>query len=572
MAGVARCMGRSSGIRSGAGRSATQDHGLTPSAASEVSILLRTSPLRHAPLGIAIAAALTLAGCGHAPARRAQRVPVVVATAERQSVPYEIAGTGTVEPLQSAQITAQVGGMVVRVPFREGDEVAKGAVLFQIDPLPYEATVARAAGVLAKDRAMEAVARVELSRAEALAPQQLIAPTELDQKRADAQSAVATVRSDSAAWVTAKLDLAHATIRAPIAGKTGNRTVNVGDYVKAEETTTPLVSINQLRPIRVRFTVPQSDLDDIRRQPQRSLVVFSAPADRDSDWSRGSLAFIDNAVDPTSGTVLLKGEFANRNGELWPGEFVRVRLRLYEQDNAIVVPTAAVTTSQTGAYCYVVKPDTTVEVRPVVVRRTWQDLSVLASGIQAGERVVTDGQIRLAPGAKASIRMAPGSGGRGGSAANGMSSTAGNLGPGNGPAGSSSVGAAHATTGGAAAGGASAAGGGGAPAGGRSGPGGSNLFGAPGTTTGTSAARSATHGAATSNATGTNTSGTAASGRAGGGAGTSGGAPGAGAPATGTSGTGTAGAPGSTTGGRGTTSGRGGTSSRGGAAQPGGSR
>jgi len=217
----------------------------------------------------------------------------------------------------------------------------------------------------------------------------------------------ASVRADSAAAIAARLNLEYATVRAPIGGKTGSLKVHVGDQVKANEPTNPLVSINQIRPIRVRFTVPEVRLSDVRQRAGGKVGVEAQTSDADSAWAQGKLAFVDNGVDPSSGTVLLKGEFSNKDGRLWPGQFVRVRVRLYVQGNATVVPTTAVTNSQSGTYLFVVKPDTTVEARPITVQRTWGDYSVIDSGVRPGETVVTDGQLRLSPGAKASIR-APG--------------------------------------------------------------------------------------------------------------------------------------------------------------------
>jgi len=185
-----------------------------------------------------------------------------------------------------------------------------------------------------------------------------------------------------------------------------NQHVHVGDLVKANDPTTPLVTINQIHPIRVRFNVPQSDLPALQRGRQRVMRVDVAPADRDSVWIEGRLTFVDNQVDVASGTVLLKGEFANADGELWPGQFVRVRLRLDEQADATVVPSVAVSNSQSGPYLSVVKPDTTVETRPVRLGRTWRDWVVIAGGVEPGETVVTDGQLRLSPGTKAMIRSA----------------------------------------------------------------------------------------------------------------------------------------------------------------------
>lgn len=382
---------------------------------------MRRVPARH-PLGSSILTrfpclglVLLVLGCGAGSGRRTPRVPILVAQVEQRTVPYEIDATGTVEPIQSADVTAQVGGLVTRIGFREGDEVRAGQVLFHLDRRPFEASAERSAAVLARDRAQAESARLDLARAEKLAAQQLISESELEQKRAAAAAAAASARADSATLVSARLDLANATVRAPVAGRTGDLRVNIGDLVKANETTAPLVSINQLRPIRVRFTLPQADLSQLRRQHGKTLRVDVASSDRDSVWIQGRLAFMDNRVDPASGTVLLKAEFDNRDGALWPGQFVRVKLRLFDQSDATVVPSAAVANSQSGPYLFVVKPDTTVEARPIQVERTYRDLTVVASGVQPGETVVTDGQLRLSPGAKAVIRP-PGGGSAGGTA------------------------------------------------------------------------------------------------------------------------------------------------------------
>jgi len=172
-----------------------------------------------------------------------------------------------------------------------------------------------------------------------------------------------------------------------------------------------VVTINQLKPIRVRFTIPQGDMRELQGERQRDVSVYVVRGDADSAVAAGGLAFVDNQVDAASGTLLLKGEFANQDASLWPGAFVRVRLKLHEQQGATVVPTQAVNNSQSGAYIYVVKPDTTVELRPVSVSRSWRDLSIVASGLSPGEVVVTDGQVRLSPGARAAIRMPAGGAG-----------------------------------------------------------------------------------------------------------------------------------------------------------------
>ena len=368
---------------------------------------------------VLLAGLAALAGCGANKSQRQQRVPIAIAVAERRSVPFEIEATGTVEPLRTAAVTAQVGGLVTRLNIREGQLVREGQVLFQIDPRAFDAQVARMRAAYDRDQAQAEKARLDLQRAETLAQQQVISTDDLERKRADFATLAATVRADSAAVLAARLDLANATVRAPIGGKTGSLAVHAGDLVKANDSTTPLVTINQIEPIRVRFTVPQTDLAEVRRQRGAPPRVDIAPGEGDSTWIAGTLAFVDNEVDAASGTLLLKAEAPNRDGALWPGQFVRLRLRLYEQSGATVVPSAAVSNSQRGTYLYVVKPDTTVEERPVTVQRTWRDLSVIASGLTAGETVVTDGQVWLAPGAKGVVRPPAGTAGDKGGGARG---------------------------------------------------------------------------------------------------------------------------------------------------------
>jgi multidrug efflux system membrane fusion protein len=375
------------------------------------------APAARDPFRAGTAALLTvlvLSGCGGAGARAPQRVPIVAAPVEQRSVPLEIEATGTVEPLQSAAVTAQAGGLITRVAFREGSDVAAGQELFQIDPRPFEAAEAEAAAVLARARAQSETARLDLQRAVTLSAQQLISDDELQRKRATAAALAATASADSAALLTARLNLAYTTVRAPINGRTGTLSVHVGDLVRANDVTAPLVTIHRLRPILVRFTVSQADLPEVRRARRQAPPVEIASAEGDSVWIPGRLIFVDHQVDAASGTLLLKAESANRDGALWPGQFVRVRLKLYDQAGATVVPAAAISNSQQGPYCYVVKADTTVEVRPVTVQRTWRDLAVITAGVTPGETVVTDGQIRLSPGARVVIRSAAGSGNAGG--------------------------------------------------------------------------------------------------------------------------------------------------------------
>lgn len=377
-------------------------------------------------VGALALAAFGLAGCGRQAARRAQTVPVTVARVEARDIPHEIEATGTVEPQQTVKVLAQVGGTIERIGFREGDSVPEGAVLFELDARPFRAALDQARAVLARDRAQADNARREAERSLKLAQQGAVSTGESEDKQAAAEALAATVRADSAAVDHARLNLLYATIRAPIAGRTGSRSVHVGDLVKPGDTERPLVTINRMRPVRIRFSVPQDALPAVLRSRDRELTVLAAAADRDTFDHVGRLVFVDNAVDPSTGTLLLKGEFENRAESLWPGEFVRVRLVLSSQPGALVVPAVAVTSGPDGPFVYVVAEDSTVSVRPVVVDRTRGDLAVIARGVSAREVVVTDGQLRLGPGARVALRPGVGeatAGRAGGAGAEGPRST-----------------------------------------------------------------------------------------------------------------------------------------------------
>jgi multidrug efflux system membrane fusion protein len=356
---------------------------------------------------VVIVAAALVFGCGAAPKPHNPRVPVSVAPARAATVPYELDATGTVEPLQTATVHSRVAGIVEAVTFKPGQEVAAGAVLFRIDRRPFDAALAQARGMLAKDRAQLAAAAADAERAATLRDQQVIAPADYDQKIAAAASLRASVTADSAAVAAAELNVQYATVRAPIGGRTGDRLVHEGDLVKADATDQPMVVVNQVRPILVRFTLPESDLPVVRAHGDRDLRVFARVGD-DTTRAEGRLVFVDNTIDPASGTVLLKGQFPNHDGMLWPGQAATVTLRLYDQPGATVVPASAVTQSQNGTFVFVVEPDTTVRLQPVTVERTARDVSVIQKGVKAGETVVTDGQFRLVPGARVMIKPPPG--------------------------------------------------------------------------------------------------------------------------------------------------------------------
>ncbi len=342
-------------------------------------------------------------GCAAPSKPRSPKVPVTVALAEQRAMPFALVATGTVEPSQTTSVGSQVGGVITRILFREGDVVRAGQPLIELDRRPFRSALDQARAALARDRSQGEASRLEAERAEKLFEQNVLSRAEWDQKRAAAGAWAGTIAADSAIVQAARLNLEYASIRAPIAGRTGRLMVHVGDYVKPA-TSEPLVTINQTRPVRIAFTVPASAVAMVQKHRGAGARVIASSASGDSMSFEGPLVFVDNAVDPASGTLLLKGEFANQDGRLVPGEFVDVRLVLYVEEAAIVVPAPAVTNGQDGAFVYVMNVDSTVVQRPVTVARTVDEWSVVASGLAAGETVITDGQLRLSPGAKVAVR------------------------------------------------------------------------------------------------------------------------------------------------------------------------
>jgi multidrug efflux system membrane fusion protein len=354
------------------------------------------------PVLVALA---VLTGC--AKQRRPERpqVPVTTATVQRRSVPYELSAIGAVTPIQSVALRSQVNGILVRVGFREGDDVNAGRVLFEIDRRPYEAALHQALGALAKDAAQLDNARRQVARYEELARTQTVTREQFDQLVANAEALAASVSADSAAVENARLNLDFCTIRAPIAGRTGNVLIREGNLVRAGEAA-PLVVINQIRPIAVSFSVPQRYLDDIRRfSTNRRLDVVIRPSGDSSAALTGALTFINNQMDTTTATIQLKATFANSDRRLWPGEFVTVRLILDVRPDVLTIPSQAVVAGQSGSFVYVVNPDRTTSTRSIEVGPAVDDDDVVVlAGLEAGQEVVTDGQLRLVPGARVDVK------------------------------------------------------------------------------------------------------------------------------------------------------------------------
>lgn len=357
------------------------------------------------------AAALTTAGCAKKETRAGtnESVPVSVGTAARQDVPLELRAIGHVEPSTTVSLKARVNGEVTKVGFKDGDNVKQGDLLFQIDPRPYEAALAQARAQLERDRAMAQWSQDQIKRYADLVQKDYVTKEQFDTTRSNAAAAVATVKADEAAVETARLQLAYCAVTAPISARAGSVLVYPGNQVKGNDDK-PLVVLNQVRPVFVSFAVPESSLAAIRHhsRPGQKLTVAASASGNPSVTQTGELTFLDNTVDTTTGTIVLKATFSNQNEALWPGEYVDVLLTLATESGAIVVPSQAVQTGQAGQYVYVVKNDLTVESRPVTVSRTQGSLSIVSNGLKAGERVVTDGQLRLAPGAKVEIKQTEG--------------------------------------------------------------------------------------------------------------------------------------------------------------------
>jgi len=336
--------------------------------------------------------------------QQAATVPVTVASVEQKSMPVDINVIGTSEPYSTVQVRAQVTGELTSVNFKEGDDVKKGQVLFTLDRRPLEAAVEQAQANLAKDQAQAVNARAQAVRYQDLLKRGIATHEQSDQMVSNAAALEAAVAADRAALDSAKVQLAYATITAPISGRTGALMVHAGNLVRAADTTS-LVVINQVSPLYVSFGVPEAQLSELKRYMSRgSLGVQAVPPNDQGAPSKGTITFIDNTVDPTTGTIKVKGTFQNQDRRLWPGQFVNVSVRLTTEANATVVPAVAVQTGQQGSYVFVVKDDKTVDMRTVRVERVANSEAVIGDGVKPGETIVTDGQLLLVPGSRISVK------------------------------------------------------------------------------------------------------------------------------------------------------------------------
>jgi len=336
---------------------------------------------------------------------------VVVAQAVQKPVPVTLRAVGNVVPHTTVTVRARVGGVLAQVHFREGEDVAEGRILFTLDLAPLEAQLREAEANLARTSAQLANARREAARYRELFQRGLVSQSQYDQIATTAAALEATVRAERAAVENARLQVAYGRIKAPITGRAGALQVHAGDLIQASQT--PLVAINQIQPIDVGFALPEQHLPEVQRyRSEGTLAVAALAPSTGRELGRGELSFIDNRVDPTTGTIQLKASFPNADGQLWPGQFVDVALALRVDPAATVVPVAAVQAGQDGRFVFVVRADQTVELRRVTVAREAGGEAVIAEGVAPGDTVVVEGQLRLAPGATVEARAAspPGAG------------------------------------------------------------------------------------------------------------------------------------------------------------------
>lgn len=330
-------------------------------------------------------------------------VPVSVAAAVKKQVPVHLHVIGNVEALSTVAVKAQVGGVLTKVHFKEGQDVNKGDLLFTIDPRPYEAALKQAEANLARNRAQLDNARQEARRYEELVKKGYVAQSQYDQVRTTADALDAAVSAEKAAVENARLQLSYCFIYAPISGRTGSLIAHEGNLIKANADTA-MVVVNQVMPIFVNFSVPERYLSDVKKYQSQGRLKVEAFVEKNSKPVEGALTFIDNAVDQSTGTIRMKATFDNRERRLWPGQFVDVVLSLTTIPDAIVVPSQAVQTGQQGQFVFVIRDDSTAEARPVTAGISSEGATVIERGLAVGETVVTDGQMRLIPGARVEVK------------------------------------------------------------------------------------------------------------------------------------------------------------------------
>lgn len=376
-------------------------------------------------------AVVFLGACGEAPpagggksgkaGKGGGAAPVVVAKAELKTVPLSLEAIGAVEPIRTTAIRSQVTGTLKRRVIREGQDVAAGELLLEVDPRPFQNALQTAEADLKKAQVQLETARAQVARYRSLSTDQMVSKEQYEKITDAARASEAEVAAVESRLANARLQLEYCSIRAPLSGRTGGINVHEGDIVRANDSGQPLLTINQVSPIYVTFGVPQQYLAAVSRyRASGSLRVSVVPPGADEKPELGELTFLDNAIDSATGTIRLKGSFPNRESRLWPGQFATVTLTLASPE-AIAVPANALQVSQAGQYVYVVKADGTAEMRPVTVERLAGADAVIGKGLAPGETIVTEGQLRVIPGRPVEVKTPGGSdaGGKSGKGAKG---------------------------------------------------------------------------------------------------------------------------------------------------------
>jgi multidrug efflux system membrane fusion protein len=334
----------------------------------------------------------------------ARPVPVTADVAKLKDIPKEIRAIGNAGSFATVSIKARVNGELQKVHFKEGQDVSRGKLLFTIDPQPFQAAVKEALARLEKDKALAVKAEDDYRRYENLMQRGSISREQYDQVRANLSALKATIQADEAVVENARIQLGYTSIYSPISGRTGSLLIDQGNMIKANDDNKSLVVIEQIQPIYVNFSVPESNLPEIMgRFKKEALFVTVMPEGTTSALEKGRLTFIDNSVDPKTGSISLKGTFDNKSRQLWPGQFVNVVLTLGDLKDVVTVPSQAVQNGANGPYVFTITPDNKVEYKPVSAGMSYNGETVIEKGVLAGEKVVTDGHLRLTPGASVEI-------------------------------------------------------------------------------------------------------------------------------------------------------------------------
>lgn len=371
---------------------------------TDISKMLKSSLLTLGVISILILPACSDKKIEASKAREERAVPVTVTTVEERTVPVQLTAIGNVEAYSTVSVKSRVTGELMQVHFQQGQDVAKGALLFTIDSEPFEADLKKAQANLAQHQALAQKAELDLKRSDELIQKDYISRDQYEQTQTNLASLKAQIKADQAVIDTARLQVQYCSIRAPIAGRTGERLADKGNMIRANDDKA-MVVINQIQPVNITFSLPEQNLADIKKFSAGGKLKIKAFISG-KEWTpeEGELSFIDNTVDKTTGTIRLKGTFFNHEKRLWPGQFVNVILGLTSQPNTLVIPSQAIQTGMEGQYVFIIKPDMKAENRPVVAGRSLDGYTVIEKGLKAGETVVTDGQFQLVPGARVQVK------------------------------------------------------------------------------------------------------------------------------------------------------------------------